>query len=188
MSDTVLETERLILRRWRPSDFDEWLEHLNTPEVRAHLGEVDTPAKVAEKFERLEKSWAKNGYSFLAVERKADVLFLGACGLADMDGEHAPPEMRGSPEIGWQLRADCWGHGYITEAARAVLAMAFDKFAKPIVYSQTSEANAASWRVMERLGMERTIALDYVDPVFPPEENPTKVYRMTREQWQAANG
>jgi hypothetical protein len=39
--------------------------------------------------------------------------------------------------------------------------------------------------VMERLGMERAQALDYDDPAYPPEENPTKVYRLTREAWEA---
>jgi len=187
VADTVAGTERLILRRWRDADVELWLEHLNTPEVRRHLGPVDSPEKVAEKFVRLEASWAKNGYSFLAVERREDGLFLGACGIADMDSPAAPEEMRGAPEIGWQLRADCWGHGYATEAARVVLALAFERFGKPVVYSQTSENNRGSWRVMERLGMERAEWLDYHDPDYPPEENPTKVYRLTRQAW-TANG
>lgn len=185
MNDTVLATERLILRRWRDSDFEEWFAHLNTPEVRAHLGKVDSRESLAARIERVKASLEEKGYSFLAVERREDGMFLGACGIADMTSEWPPEAMQGAPEIGWQLRADCWGNGYATEAARAVLAMAFEQFAKPVVYSQTSEANVASWKVMERLGMERMPQLDYDDPDYPAEENPTKVYALTREAWQA---
>ncbi len=185
MSDTVLETERLVLRRWRDGDLDEWLRHLNTPAVRAHLGGVDTAEKVTEKFARQKSAWDVDGFSFLAVERRADGQFLGACGIGEIRTECAPPELRGSVEIGWQFRADCWGQGYATEAAQAALRMAFERFGMPIVYSQTSEDNRSSWRLMERLGMERAERLDYVDPDYPPEENPTKVYRLTREAWQA---
>ena len=83
------------------------------------------------------------------------------------------------------MRQDSWGQGYATEAARAVLALVFGRFGQPVVASQTSEANRGSWRVMGRLGMERAEALDYDDPAYPPEENPTKVYRLTREAWAA---
>ena len=173
-----------MLRRWRESDIEEWLAHLNTPQVRVHLGSVDSAEKVAEKFTKVERAWAENGFSFLAVERREDGEFLGACGISRIDSECAPPEMRGAIEIGWQLRADRWGQGYATEAAAAVLALAFDGFGFPIVFAQTSERNAASWRVMQRLGMARLADLEYDDPGYPPEENPTKVYAMTREEWQ----
>ena len=40
-------------------------------------------------------------------------------------------------------------------------------------------------RVMERLGMKRRADLDYADPSYPPKDNPTMIYEMTLEQWQA---
>ena len=39
--------------------------------------------------------------------------------------------------------------------------------------------------MMEKLGMERMRALDYVDPDYPPEENPTIIYRLKRDDWRA---
>ena len=68
----------------------------------------------------------------------------------------------------------------------AVLALAFVQFDRPVVYGQTSENNRASWRVMERLGMERLTRLDYDDPAYPPEENPTKIYGLQRDAWLAS--
>ena len=183
VADTVLETDRLVLRLFRESDLAPWLAHLNTPEVRAHLGGVVPEDEMAAKFARQKDSWADDKGGWLAIERKADGEFLGYCGFGPISAEAAPPALQGQAEIGWTLRADCWGQGYATEAARAMLAMTFEKFGLPAVCSQTSEANRGSWRVMERLGMERAEELDYDDPAYPPEENPTKVYRLMREGW-----
>jgi RimJ/RimL family protein N-acetyltransferase len=188
VADTVIETERLRLRRFRDDDLAAWLEHLNTPEVRAHLGGLVSADEAAEKFARQRDSWDEASGGWLAIERKSDKAFLGNCGFGPISTGHAPAELRGATEIGWQLRADCWGRGYATEAARAVLAVAFERFEHRVIYSQTSENNRGSWRLMERLGMERVERLDYDDPDYPPEENPTKVYRLQREDWEAAPG
>ena len=184
----MLETERLILRRFREADLDTWLAHLNTPEVRAHLGGIVSAEEMTEKFARQKAAWDDGKGGWLAIERKADGEFLGYCGFGPITTEAAPQALRGTTEIGWTLRQDSWGQGYATEAARAVLAMALERFGLPVVCSQTSEANRGSWRVMERLGMERVEALDYDDPAYPLEENPTKVYRLTREAWEAQHG
>ena len=186
--DVVLETDRLIIRRFGENDLEPWLTHLNTPEVRAHLGGVVSAEEMAERFARQRDSWDDDKGGWLAIERKADGEFLGYCGFGPITAEAAPADLQGTTEIGWTLRADCWGQGYATEAARAVLALVFERFGSPEVFSQTSEANCGSWRVMERLGMERAEALDYEDPAYPPEENPTKVYRLTREAWTGLRG
>jgi len=184
----MLETDRLILRRFRDDDLEPWLAHLNTPEVRAHLGGVVSEEEMAAKFARNSDSWNDANGGWLAIERRADGEFLGYCGFGPITTEAAPAKLRGTTEIGWTLRRDCWGQGYATEAARAVLGLAFGRFGLPVVCSQTSDANRGSWRVMERLGMERAEALDYHDPAYPPEENPTKIYRLSRAAWDAQRG
>ena len=183
--DTILKTPRLVLRRFRESDFEEWFTHMNAPEVRHHLGGVDSRETCRERFDRQAASWSGETGGWLVIELKDDGALIGGAGFGPITTEAAPDALRGSPEIGWSLRADCWGQGYATEAARGVLALIFERFDHAVVYSQTSEANAGSWRVMERLGMERAEALDYDDPDYPPEENPTKVYRLERETWRA---
>jgi RimJ/RimL family protein N-acetyltransferase len=185
VAEVVLETERLRLRRFRDDDLADWQAHLNTPEVRAHLGGVVSADDAAEKFARQRDSWNDATGGWLAIERNSDGAFLGNCGFGNISAPEAPEELRGSPEIGWGLRADCWGRGYATEAAAGLLSLMFGRFDHPIVYSQTSEANRGSWGVMTRLGMERIERLDYDDPAYPPEENPTKVYRLTRKAWDA---
>jgi RimJ/RimL family protein N-acetyltransferase len=167
MPDTVFESARLVLRRFRDADLAAWQAHMNTPEVRAHFGGVTSAQASAERFARQKASWSDEEGGWLAIERREDGAFLGNCGNGRIAAEQAPPALQGAPEIGWSLRADCWGHGYATEAATILLAAMFERFGQPRVYSQTSEANRPSWRVMERLGMTREPELAYHDPLYP---------------------
>ena len=59
----------------------------------------------------------------------------------------------GEVEVGWHLHPDCWGHGYATEAARAVIARGFAA-GLPEVYAVVRPGNVASMAVCRRLGME----------------------------------
>ncbi|RVQ67727.1 N-acetyltransferase [Croceicoccus ponticola] len=181
MADTVAETARLILRTWRESDFADWSAHLNTPEVRVHLGGVLSDDRAREVFTRLLATWDREGHGFLAIERKADGALIGSCGTGPIDTETAPPELRGGYEVGYSLRADARGQGHATEAATAIVEMIFERFDQPVAYAQTSQANRGSWRVMQRLGMTRRADLDYDDPAYEAEENPTMVWSLARE-------
>jgi RimJ/RimL family protein N-acetyltransferase len=183
MAEIIVETERVILRRCAPGDVDLWLDHLNTPECTAHLGGVRTLEEVTEKFEKMDRSWEENGFSFLMVVLRNSGIFLGACGIARIENDAAPTELQGAVHVGWQLRADYWGQGYAVEAARAVMDFGFDRARLDCIYSQTSHPNRASWRVMEKLGMFRRADLDYNDPKYSAEDNPTIIYAITQAQW-----
>jgi len=186
MVEIVAETERLWLRRERPGDLAIWLEHMNTPEVMRCNGGVQSAEKVAETFARMAAGAAADGllsFYFLALRTTGEL--IGKGGLSRIDTQVAPDELKGSVQVGWTLRADFWGHGYAREAAQAALAMAFEHLGLTRVYAQTSQRNAASWGLMERLGMERRADLDYPDEAYPPEDNPTMVYSLSREAWSA---
>ena len=185
MAEAVLETERLVFRREQPGDLDVWLEHMNTPQVMDKVGGVQPPEKVAESFTKMAAS-DEGELSFYFLALKTDGTLVGKAGLSRIETAVAPDELRGAVQVGWTLRADCWGRGYAREAAQAALTLAFERLLLPKVYSQTSERNAASWGLMERLGMQRRADLDYDDADYPPEDNPTRVYWLPREQWRAA--
>jgi RimJ/RimL family protein N-acetyltransferase len=158
---------------------------MNTPEVMEKTGGVQPPEKVAESFARMAD--APNGApSFYFLALKADGKLIGKAGLSRIETAIAPEELRNAVQVGWTLRADCWGKGYAREAGQAALALAFERLGLTRIYSQTSERNAASWRLMERLGLKRRVDLDYDDPDYPPEDNPTMVYSITRDEWAAA--
>ena len=182
MAEVVAATERLVLRREAEGDLAVWLEHMNTPEVMARLGGVQPPEKVAESFAKMaEAAEGVLGFFFVAL-RPAGPL-IGKCGLSRIETQVAPDELKGAVQVGWTVRADRWGQGYAREAAQAALALAFERLDLPRVYSQTSERNVASWKLMERLGMKRRADLDYPDADYPPEDNPTIVYSIARDEW-----
>jgi RimJ/RimL family protein N-acetyltransferase len=183
-ADIVAETERLVLRRELPGDLEVWLEHMNTPEVTEKVGGVQPPEKVAESFAKMAAD-AGDGPSFYFLARKTDGALLGKAGLSRIETAVAPDELRGAVQVGWTLRADCWGRGYAREAAEAALSLAFERLGLPRVYAQTSERNTASWGLMERLGMERRADLDYPDADYPPQDNPTMVYALDAAEWRA---
>ena len=121
-----------------------WLEHMNTPEVTEMVGGVQSPENVAESFVRMAAAAAEGLLSFYLLAHKADGALIGKGGLSRIETPVAPVELRGAVQIGWTLRADCWGRGYAREAGEAALALAFARLELPRVYAQTSQRNTAS--------------------------------------------
>lgn len=183
MGAIIAETERLRLRTWDEADIDAFMAHLNTPAVMRWLGGVQTRADYEAAYQRITASQAEHGHCFWIVERKDDGALLGFCGLKRFNSEGS--DLTGSFEIGWRLREDAWGKGYAREAAIASLDYAFDVLGAPFVVALTVQGNAESWRLMERLGMARRTDLDFVDPRYGPELNPTIIYRIGSDQWKA---
>ncbi len=180
----IAETPRLVLRSEAEGDLEIWLAQMNTPQVMAFLGGPRSADKVTQSFARVREAIADGRPSHYMVALRDRGTLIGRCGIGPIDTAEAPDALRGQLQIGWTLRADCWGQGYAREAAEAALDLAFGRFGAPIVYGLTSENNRPSWGLMERLGMRRMAELDYVDPDYPPEENPTKVYGLAREEWR----
>ncbi len=177
MPEIILETARLILRTEAPGDRAIWAQHMNTPQVMEHLGGPRDVHKIEAGFERMAACRALNGFSFMIMQHKITGDVIGNCGLKQIDGRI--PSM----EIGWSLRADYWRQGYAMEAARATLDLAFQRFDAPHVLALTSERNIPSWKMMEKLGMVRRPDLDFDDPDYPPEDNPTIIYWIEKSTW-----
>ncbi|MBO9498372.1 MAG: GNAT family N-acetyltransferase [Novosphingobium sp.] len=181
----VATTERLVLRTEVPGDLELWLECMNTPEVLRFLGGPQGADKVAESFIRMREAHGEGRPCFYLLALREGGTLVGRCGLSTIDPPEAPEALQGQLQVGWGIRPEFWGRGYAPEAARVALAAAFERFAAPVVYGQTSERNIPSWRVMEKLGMRRLAELDYPDPDYPPDDNPTMVWGITREEWCA---
>lgn len=183
MGETVLETPRLRLRTWDEADVDICLEHLNSPAIMRWLGPIQTRDDVWASYERGIASQAEHGHCFWIVERKDDGELLGFCGLKRVNA--AGTDLTGEFEIGWRLREDAWGQGYAREAAEAALTRAFEVHGAERVVAFTVIGNSGSWGLMERLGMTRRADLDYDDPNYSGDLNPTIVYVMGRDEWKA---
>ncbi|TCJ41072.1 GNAT family N-acetyltransferase [Parafrankia sp. BMG5.11] len=180
----MIETDRLVLREWREADWPRFWAGTNTPAVMRWLGGVLDEDGMAATRARVENCQAANGFCFWVVERKSHDDVLGFCGLKRADAPGS--SVTGAVEIGWRLREDAWGQGYAREAASAALGAAFTRFGADEVVALTVPGNAASWGLMKRLGMQRRAELDYVDPRFGEELNPSIVYSLRRDQWETA--
>jgi RimJ/RimL family protein N-acetyltransferase len=185
MAEIVARTERLILRTWDDGDSDRFYEVMNTPAVMRHLGGVQDRAMWEAAKERLDNYQRDFGHTFWIVERIADGELLGFCGLKRVNAENSGP-IASDFEIGWRLRESAWGQGIAKEAAIASLDLAFGRFAAPQVVALTVDGNEGSWGLMQRLGMIRRKDLDFEDPRFGPELNPTIVYLIRAGDWPAA--
>lgn len=182
MDDGALATARLILRPPVVEDLPWLLAEMNTPAVLYHLGGARAPEAVAEGLTEDIAAFDSGGHQRWTVwlrdgPGQAGVR-VGRCGLFYLRSPAAPPALRGQREIGWTFAEGQWGKGYATEAARAVLDYAFGPLGLPRVYSQTSDSNLGSTRMMQRLGFTRRAELDYVDPDYPLADNPTTVWSM----------
>ncbi len=182
MPDIIAETDRLVLRTIADGDAELQNRILNTPAVMSRLGGAKELHEIEAKHAKSMALYAREGFSFLFMIEKQTGEMVGYCGIKRVDNPLAPNQ--GDHEIGWLMREDRWRRGYAEEAMRAVLDWAFGPVDAPHVVALTSMANIGSWKLMEKLGMQRRADLDFEDPDFPAEDRMTIQYSLTKQQWQ----
>ncbi len=159
MAETILETPRLRLRGWDACDIDPFMAALNTPAVMRWLGGVGDRALYERLYDRMTACQRDHGHCFWIVERRSDAALLGFCGLFRSDRPETPVD--GMTEIGWRLRESAWGAGHAREAAEASLTYGFGPLGLERIVAYTVRQNAASWGLMQRIGMTRAPHLDH---------------------------
>jgi RimJ/RimL family protein N-acetyltransferase len=159
-----LHTERLVLRRWRPSDRDPFARLNADPVVMEHFPSTLTRDQSDAFAARIEAGFEQRGYGLWAAEVSGISDFIGYVGLAYHD---FPAHFTPATEIGWRLAHEYWGHGYATEAARGAIADGFTRVGLEEIVSFTSPFNMRSIHVMEKLGMTRDPAEDFDHPRVP---------------------
>ena len=185
MAETVATTERLILRTWDAANLDTFIEATNTSPVMRWLGGVWSREAHEAAFERIEQYQRDFGHTFWLVEDRTTGELLGFCGLKRVNSPGAG-DLTGTPEVGWRLRESAWGQGIAKEAAIASLDLAFGRFGYPEVVAITVEGNGASQGLMRRLGMQRRVDLDYIDPQHFDALGPALVWSITAADWPDA--
>jgi RimJ/RimL family protein N-acetyltransferase len=148
----ALETERLLMRRWRDSDRAPFAELCADQEVMRYFPAPLDRAESDRSIDRFERRFEEHGFGLWALEVRATGDFIGFTGLNPMP-EGSPGV--GDQEVGWRLARHAWHHGFATEAARAALDVGFTRLGLPVIWSVTSVLNTPSMAVMERLGMVR---------------------------------
>jgi RimJ/RimL family protein N-acetyltransferase len=178
----VIETHRLRLREWRETDLEPFAALCADPTVMEHFPSTLTAEQCAEFVVGIGQHFSAHGYGLWAVECRPGPPFIGFVGLARVRfRSHFTPAV----EIGWRLARETWGRGYAREAAKAALAYAFEDLDLAEVVSFTVPANNRSWRVMERIGMQRRESEDFDHPALPPGDPLARhiLYRIRAIDW-----
>ena len=143
----MLSTERLVLRPVTADDHPALLAHWTQPDVRRFLfdGAALSAAEVAETIEESIGDFAARGFGVWLIELGSTADLIGTAGLRPLGSSGL--------EIFYSLAPGAWGHGYATEAARAVVEYGLGPLGLPEVLAEVDEGNAASVAVVRRLGM-----------------------------------
>jgi RimJ/RimL family protein N-acetyltransferase len=175
----ALQTDRLLLRRWREEDRAPFAEMNADPRVMEHFPSLMSREESDAALARIEAHFQQHGFGLWAVEIPGVISFAGFIGLNTprFEAEFTP-----CIEIGWRLEADYWGRGFATEGARAALDFGFQTLQLTEILSFTVPANLRSRRVMEKLGMTHNPADDFDHPVLPAGHRLSRhvLYRIKR--------
>jgi ribosomal-protein-alanine N-acetyltransferase len=148
----TIKTEHLILRPYSLND---------TPELQRLIGDRDiasTTANIPHPYEdgmaeewigKRQESFNKGETVDFAITHRQDGFFMGGISLGSID------KYSELAEIGYWIGKPYWGHGYVTEAARAVLKYGFEVMELNRIHSRHFSRNPASGRVMQKIGMIR---------------------------------
>lgn len=148
----IFETERLIIRNYRPEDRPVFVAIGGNPAARVfHLSAV-TRAESDGFIDVQIATIDGAGYGFAVVERKTDGAVMGDVGIRPVP-DHMPFSGEVDFEIGWQLDPAHFGKGYATEAARGWLDHGFGTLGIEEIVAYTAALNTPSTKVMKRIGM-----------------------------------
>lgn len=163
-TSVMLETERLQLRELSESSAEDAafiLRLLNEPSFIRTIGDRGVRS-LGDAHGYIAKgpvtSYRAYGHGLYRVEIKASGATAGLCGLVRREGLNGP-------DLGYAFLPEFWSRGYALEATRAVLAHARDTLALDRVLAIVDPANAASIRVLQKLGFafERMVQLSEDD-------------------------
>ena len=172
-----LRSERLGFRPWSEADLGLALELWGDTAVTRLIGGPFSPEQIQDRVARETATQKAYGVQYWPLFLRASHAHLGCCGLRPYRLEH------GIYELGVHLRAAYWGQGYALEAARAVIAYAFDHLGATALFAGHHPANSASRRLLETLGFPYTH-----DEYYPPTGLHHPSYLLTVEAFTRDRG
>lgn len=147
-----LETERLLIRTWKPDDRPAFAALAADPEVMkyVHGGRPYEEHEMEEFFSRQARQLVQHGVQIgVLIEKESDRV-VGIAGTQ-------PACSDGAFEIGWWLARDAWGRGYATEAGAAAMNHVLETLQHPRVIAVIDPENEPSKKVAQRLGMTHVL-------------------------------
>ena len=136
--NTIIETERLVLRKWQANDLKPFAALNSDPRVMEYFPAVMSLAETEAMIKTIEERSQLNGFGYCSAELKETKEFIGFIGL-NVPGY--PLLFSPCVEIGWRLAFAHWGKGYAQEGARAALKFGFEKLNIAEIVSFTTVGN-----------------------------------------------
>ncbi len=182
ISNTILETERLILRPWKKSDLEDFYAYASVPGVGEMAGwhhheSKDTSQKILDSFIKER--------NVFAVVLKQNMKAIGSSGLhpswANGDETYGSLTQK---EIGYVLSKAYWGMGLMPEAVGKILEYCFETFDLEAVTVGHFKSNDQSRRVIEKCGFRFVKCDTYYAKQLDRTFDDMK-YILLREEWNA---
>jgi ribosomal-protein-alanine N-acetyltransferase len=144
----MIETERLVLRRFVPEDLEKLIELRSDDEVIKYLGgrRLQNPEAIERRIQVYMECCEKFGFGMCAVIWKETGEMIGWSGLM-------PLEDTGEIEVGYGTTKEFWGRGIGFECARAWLKFGFETAGLERIVAVADPRNTGSRRIMEKCGM-----------------------------------
>ncbi|MEY8759667.1 GNAT family N-acetyltransferase [Chryseobacterium tongliaoense] len=151
-----LETERLILRKFKETDVGRMFLLDSDPEVMKYIGMAPlTDIKESENVIRMiQQQYTDNGVGRLAVVEKESGLLIGWSGLKLLT-----QEINGYVnvyDLGYRFLPESWGNGYALESAKASLDFGFNDLDAETIYAHAHSENEGSNHILKKLGFQKT--------------------------------
>lgn len=178
-----LQTARLLLRPFAQSDVEAIYILQSNPRVLRYW---DSPpwserARANAFISACRKMEEEGSGARFAIETRENGAFVGWCSMFRWN-----PVYR-SLGIGYCFDEPAWGNGYATEAVRAMLQWAYGVLDLNRVEAELDTRNAASARVLEKLGFERE-GLRREDCIVSGEVSDSWIYGLLKRDWKADPG
>lgn len=174
-SKTEIETERLILRPTVESDADDIYEYARDENVGVHAGWQ--PHKNIEETRQIMNVIFIDKENVFAIVLKASGKVIGSVGVID-DPKREYDQVK---MIGYALGHDYWGKGYMTEAAKALVAYSFDTLKLEMISAYCYPYNERSRNILLKLGFKFEGKLSLCEKSFNGEVYDNECYALMRE-------
>jgi len=152
---TILETNRVLLRKFDISDAENFYELNSNPNVIRYTGNsAFKDVNEAREFLENYSDYQRNGYGRWAVINKSTNQFLGWCGLKydeDLD----------ETDIGFRFFEHFWNQGFATESAKACIDYGFNELHLKTIVGRAMKENMASIKVLEKIGLKFEKVFDF---------------------------
>lgn len=150
MLSPKIETERLILRRYKETDIDAIYDIITDKRLSTY---IKFPELTKEQELECIKEWIKEAddskYERWVIERKKDDAIVGNIDVNTVVKKH------NYCNVGYTIRYDYWGNGYAAEALEAVSNHLLEESGYYLVECSCNELNKQSSRVMEKAGFKK---------------------------------